>query len=183
VDECKAEFNEERAAHHRACTSCRGGVGLNSSHGREIPQTYGWANPRQTRRHGTDGQRALARLLSAQWNGDEYFNGAEANRQMAGRKRSALHRVRERADTEMLRRVARWKTGRATARRSVAVAGHPRAVERTQLIPNRVVCLYVGCPIVRKRAALAHERHAFSRPTRRAWRNCPGEFFVTEEKR
>jgi hypothetical protein len=41
VDDCKAEFNEERAAHHRACTSCRGGVGLNSSRGREIPKTYG----------------------------------------------------------------------------------------------------------------------------------------------
>src|SRR5262249_37291720 len=55
VDECKAKFNEERAAHRRACTSCRDGVGLNSSHGREIPKTYGRANPRQTRRHGTDG--------------------------------------------------------------------------------------------------------------------------------
>src|SRR5215467_5444225 len=63
---------------------------------------------------------------------------------MAGRRRSALHRVRERADADMLRRVALWKTGRAAARRSIAVAGQPRAVERTQLVPNRVVRLHVA---------------------------------------
>ena len=45
---------------------------------------------------------------------------------------------------DCLRRVALWKTGRAAARRSVAVAGHPRAVERTQLVPNRVVRLHVA---------------------------------------
>jgi len=39
-----------------------------------------------------------------------------------------------------------WLSGKQVelrARRPVAVAGHPRAVERTQLIPNRVVRLYV----------------------------------------
>jgi hypothetical protein len=43
-----------------------------------------------------------------------------------------------------LRRVALWKTGRAAARRSVAAAGHPRAVERTRLVPNRGVRLHVA---------------------------------------
>src|SRR5262249_38074387 len=126
--------------------SCRSNVGSKRNRGREIPKAYGWANSRQTWRHGADGQCALARPLSAQWNCDEYFDGAQTNRQMAGRKRSALHRVRERADADMLRRVALWKTGRAAARGSVAVAGHPRAGERAQLILNCMVCLYVARP-------------------------------------
>src|SRR5262245_30148347 len=44
----------------------------------------------------------------------------------------------------MLRRVDLRKRRRAAARRPVAVAGHPRAVERTQLVPNRVVRLHVA---------------------------------------
>src|SRR5262249_34305820 len=41
-----------------------------------------------------------------------------------------------------LRRVALWKTGRAAPRGSIAVAGHPRAVERTQLVPK--LCRRIG---------------------------------------
>src|SRR5262249_48854888 len=40
----------------------------------------------------------------------------------------------------MLRRMAVWQTGRAAARRFIAVAGHARAVEWTQLIPSRAGC-------------------------------------------
>src|SRR5262245_35162587 len=142
-DECKEEFDEEAVARHSACMSCRGSVGSRRNRRREIPKAYGWANPRQAWRHGADGQRALARPLSAQWNCDEHFNGAQANRQMASRTEPALHRVRERPDSDMLRRMDLRKRRRAATRRFVAVAGHPRAVERTQLTPNRVVRLYV----------------------------------------
>src|SRR5262249_42293315 len=82
-DEYKEEFNEAAVAGHRACMSCRCNAGSERSRRREIRKTYGWADPRQAQRHGTDGQRALARSLSTQWNCDEYFNGAQANRQMA----------------------------------------------------------------------------------------------------
>src|SRR6266480_7606080 len=119
--------------------SCRHDGGFNWTHAREIPETYGGPNPCQARRHGTDGQRALARPLSAQWNGDEYLHGSQKNRQMASRAEPALHRVRKRADTEMLRRLALRQTSRAATGRSFAVAGHPRAVERPQL--NRTAAL------------------------------------------
>src|SRR2546430_4512906 len=98
--------------------SCRHDGGFNWTHAREIPENYGGSNPCQARRHGADGQRALARPLSAQWNGDEYLHGSQKNRQMASRAEPALHRVRKRAGTEMLRRLALRKTGRAAARRS-----------------------------------------------------------------
>src|SRR5437867_1037941 len=64
------------------------------------------------------------------------------NRQMASRAEPALHRVRKRADTKMLRRLALRKTGRAAARRPVALARHPRAVQRPQLnrTERRSVC-------------------------------------------
>src|SRR5262245_43294551 len=116
--------------------SCRCNAGSERSRRREIRKTYGWADPRQAQRHGTDGQRALARSLSTQWNCDEYFNGAQANRQMAGREGPALQRVRESADADVLRRMDRRKRRRAATRRFVAVAGHARAVERTQLNPE-----------------------------------------------
>src|SRR5947209_19048176 len=64
-------------------------------------------------------------LYQTQSNGDEYLHGSQKNRQMASRAQPTLHRVRKRADTEMLRRLAHRKTGRAAARRPIAVAGYP----------------------------------------------------------
>src|SRR5262249_58474042 len=124
--------------------SCRGNAGSKRGRRREIPQTFRWANPCQAHWHGADGQRALARPLSAQWNGDEYFNGSQESRQIASRTGPALHRARGGTNTDMLRRMDLRKRGRAAKRRPVAVAGYPRAGERTQLIPNRVVRLYVA---------------------------------------
>src|SRR5438132_12914084 len=117
--------------------SCRHDGGFNWTHAREIPETYGGPNPCQARRHGTDGQRALARPLSAKWNDHEYLHGSQKNRQMASRAEPALHRVRRRAGIEMLRRLALRQRSRAAARRPVALAGHPRAVERAKLIRGR----------------------------------------------
>ena len=51
----RKEFYEERVARPVPCTSCLDDVGHNCSDGREVPKAYGWANPRQARRHGADG--------------------------------------------------------------------------------------------------------------------------------
>ena len=67
-------------------------------------------------------------------------NGTVLSESM-GRKRTGKWRVekdqlcieRERPDTELLRRVALGQTGRATARRSAAVAGRSRNFKRTEL--------------------------------------------------
>src|SRR5262249_5927149 len=143
-DECKEEFKDETMVRRGTRIPCRDHGGFEWNHAREIPKTYGGAKTRPNRPPGNGGQTAPAPPPLSAWNGDEYLNGPQADRQMAGRTEPALHRVRERAGTEVLRRVALRPTSRAAARRSVAVAGHPRAVERTELIRDVecVVCRY-----------------------------------------
>src|SRR6266446_4396924 len=54
--------------------------------GGKVPEAWRFADPRQVRRHGDDGQCALGRCLWSKWHPQELFDGPQEGWQMVDRK-------------------------------------------------------------------------------------------------